>query len=408
MHAIILSISTLAYALYIYSFPLSFYNDDSLFLARGIMEFSIIDFSPHFPGYVSLILLGKGINFFLHDAKLSLFILTASLSILTPVIIYLYVRLISNAKVALSSFVLIITSPYLVNYSLSLLSDCVGFFFLITSLYLMKKKEFKLSGVILGIALFSRPSYFVFYIAGAIYFYIKQKEAIKPILFGLIIISLFFVAVIYITNGNLFFIEAQRFIIGHFTIWGNGQFSTHSWFENIVHFENLPFILLFFCLPLKKEFYLLYTLFIAYFIWIIFGQNPENMRHLIPLAFFASVFIAQRFSKYILILIAIFNLTVTLNYLEKYSPLEQIIQSFDEKEHIIITNRGVEVFRNKDFIVLDKFYRSRVKAFEKKNKNKDNSIYISADANEFKKPTVYKGRFLGERSLYLTQKKDYK
>ena len=66
---IFIGITTLCYAFYIFSYPPSFYNDDSLFLTNGINHFSTIDFSPHFPGYPALIILGKFINLFLNDAK---------------------------------------------------------------------------------------------------------------------------------------------------------------------------------------------------------------------------------------------------------------------------------------------------------------------------------------------------
>ena len=68
---------TFLYGIYILSFEASFYNDDSLFLSRGIDTFSVIDFSPHFPGYVVIIILGKFINLFINDSRYSLFLLTS-------------------------------------------------------------------------------------------------------------------------------------------------------------------------------------------------------------------------------------------------------------------------------------------------------------------------------------------
>lgn len=399
---IVLIISIIAYAYYIYSFPVSFYNDDSLFLARGILEFSVIDFSPHFPGYVSLIILGKFINFFINDENLSLFILTSFSSILIPLAIYLYVKKIVNEKVAFISFFLILTSPYLVNFSLSMISDSFGFLFLIVSMYLIEEKKFKTSGVFLSIAFFARPSYLIFYLTGLIYLYIKNRDSLKSIIYTFILTSIFFLGFIYITNGNLYLIEAKRFIVGHFTIWGSGQFSSHTWLGNIFSFENIPFILLLFCFPLKKEFLFLYSLFITYLLWIIFAQNPENLRHLIPIIFFASIFIAKQFEKkiYIFPLIILFNLSITLSYSQKESPLEQIIQELDNTKNVVVSNRGIEILRDKDFVVLDKFYKNKVKVFEKKK----DLIFLSADENEYKNTEGFSGRFLGERELYFKEK----
>lgn len=396
---IVLSISIITYAFYIYSFPVSFYNDDSLFLARGILEFSVIDFSPHFPGYVSLIILGKIVNFFINDENLSLFILTSFSSILIPVSIYLYVKKILNEKVAFISFFLILTSPYLVNFSLSMLSDSFGFLFIIVSMYLIEEKKFKTSGIFLSIAFFARPSYLIFYLTGLIYLYIKNRDSLKSIIYTFILTSIFFLGFIYITNGNLYLIEAKRFIVGHFTIWGSGQFSSHTWLGNIFSFENIPFILLLFCFPLKKEFLFLYSLFITYLFWIIFAQNPENLRHLIPIIFFASIFIAKKFEEkvYILSFIVLFNLSITLSYSQKESPLEQIIQELDNTKNVVVSNRGIEILRDKDFVVLDKFYKNKVKVFEKKK----DLIFLSADENEYKNTEGFSGRFLGERELYF-------
>ena len=58
-YKIIAYIFTLFYAVFILNYEPSFYNDDSLFLTRGIDNFSVIDFSPHFPGYVVIVILGK-------------------------------------------------------------------------------------------------------------------------------------------------------------------------------------------------------------------------------------------------------------------------------------------------------------------------------------------------------------
>ena len=65
-YKIIAYIFTLFYAVFILNYEPSFYNDDSLFLTRGIDNFSVIDFSPHFPGYVVIVILGKFINIFVN------------------------------------------------------------------------------------------------------------------------------------------------------------------------------------------------------------------------------------------------------------------------------------------------------------------------------------------------------
>ena len=242
---IFIGITTLCYAFFIFSYPPSFYNDDSLYLANGIAYYSIIDFSPHFPGYPALIILGKFINFFIQDAKMSLFILTASCAILTPLVIYLIVVQIINNKAALIAFFLTLGSPYLLNLSLTMLSDSVGLFFFFLGLYLLQKSHYKSCGFVLSLALFSRPSYIIFYVVGLIYLIVYKKESIKPtltfFLFGVVLFLLF----IFINEGTLYLTEAKRFIFGHFNLWGTGQNSEDTWAAQLFDLTNLIYILLF-------------------------------------------------------------------------------------------------------------------------------------------------------------------
>ncbi|NQY54473.1 MAG: glycosyltransferase family 39 protein [Campylobacteraceae bacterium] len=191
-YKIFIGISTLAYAYFIFSFPASYYNDDSLFLRNGIINFSVIDFSPHFPGYASLILFGKSLNFFLQDAKESLFILTATYAILLPLVVFLYIKKIHNENIAFISYLLTLSSPYLVNLSLSMLSDSMGLFFLFLSLYLMEDKKYKLSGLMVSIALFARPSYLILFLITFIYLMFLKKESLKKIFISFFITSVFF------------------------------------------------------------------------------------------------------------------------------------------------------------------------------------------------------------------------
>ncbi len=103
-YKIAIGVLTLLYALFIFSFSPSYYNDDALFLARGIDSFSIIDFSPHFPGYPFIILAGKFINIFINDSTYSLFILSSLCAILLPFILFLYMEKLSDSKVAFVVF----------------------------------------------------------------------------------------------------------------------------------------------------------------------------------------------------------------------------------------------------------------------------------------------------------------
>jgi len=397
----VVSISTFVYALFIFAYPASYFNDDSLFLTNGIKNFSIIDFSPHFPGYPSVVIFGKIIDFFIHDAKQSLFILTALSAILLPLVIFLYTKELQDEKTAFIAFLLSITTPYLMNISLDMLSESVGLLFFFLGLYALELKKNRLSGIIFAVSFFSRPSYLIFFIAGFIYLYLFKRDSLKPVLIWFLSTSALFLLFVFINNGMLYFHEGVRFIEGHFSLWGRGQNSELSWFDNIFSFVNMPYIFLIFLLfKQERRFTLLYLLFVCYFLWILFAQNPDSLRHVIPLIFIANIFLSIYLKKMplILFLILSFNIFHILQYDEKISPIEQIAKNRALTERIIIANRGIEILRTVyNYRVADNYYGESAKYL-----NEQNRVYIITA----KKPKeadyeIYKGRFVGEKTLYL-------
>lgn len=396
-------ISTFVYALFIFTYPASYFNDDSLFLAEGIKNFSVIDFSPHFPGYPSIVIFGKIINFFINDAKYSLFILTALSAVFIPFVLFLYTKKIQDEKTAFMVFLLSLTSPYIVNLSLSMLSDSIGLLSLFLGLYLLELNKNRLGGIILAVSFFSRPSYFVFFIAGLLYLYIFKKDSLKPILVYFFSTSAIFLLFIFINNGMLYFYEGARFVEGHFSLWGRGQNSDISWFENIFSFVNIPYIFLIFLLfRQERKLMLLYMLFVFYFCWILFAQNPDNLRHMIPLVFIANIFLAFLLDKTPILpfLIAVFNLFYTLSYDAEISPIEQIAKEIDSSDRIVIANRGVEILRSVyGHRVADGYYHESAKYLNENNK----TYIITAQKPKEAAYGIYKGRFIGEKKLYLVK-----
>ncbi|MDD5371837.1 MAG: hypothetical protein PHO62_00240 [Sulfurimonas sp.] len=452
-YKIIIGISTFVYAVFIFTYPASYFNDDSLFLANGIKNFSVIDFSPHFPGYPSVVIFGKIINFFIDDAKYSLFILTALSAILLPLVLFLYTKKLQNEKTAFIVFVLSITTPYLMNLSLCMLSESVGLLFFFLGLYFLELnflhnlktrfqikfgmtrflsfsnheftnchpeltnchpeldsgssfaknllKKQRLSGIIFAISFFSRPSYFIVFIAVFIYLYIFKKDSLKPVLVWFFSTSVLFLLFIFINNGMLYFYEGVRFVEGHFSLWGRGQNSELSWFDNIFSVINIPYVFLLF-LPFKQEkkFMLLYILFVFYFCWILFAQNPDSLRHIIPLVFIANIFLATYLKKanILLFLILSFNIFHILKYDEKISPIEQIAQNIALTDRIIVANRGIEILRTVyNHRVADNYYHDSANYLNEK----DTVYIITAQKPKEASYEIYKGRFVGEKTLYL-------
>ena len=400
-YKIIAYIFTLFYAVFILNYEPSFYNDDSLFLTRGIDNFSVIDFSPHFPGYVVIVILGKFINIFVNESKYSFFLLSSLCAVFLPLLMFFYVKNFADEKKAFIVFLISISSVYLMNLSLSMLSDSVGFFFFFLSLHMYELKKNKLTGFAFSVALFSRPSYFIFFVIGFIYIYFTNKKSLKEILIYFLFGTFLFLSYTFFYNGYLYIEEAIRFTQGHFELWGVGQNSDIKWIDNILKFENIPYLLLIFSIfSFKKEYIFLWILFLSYFIWMIFAQNADNIRHMIPLVFLANIIIGVSIKNKTLILVSflIINLYAHSFYKEKFSPIENIAKYVNNNELMIITNRGVEILREKlENKIIDGYYKNSANFIA----NNKKSLIITTNKPKDKNYKEFKGRFIGEHNLYL-------
>lgn len=400
-YKIIAYIFTLFYAVFILNYEPSFYNDDSLFLTRGIDNFSVIDFSPHFPGYVVIVILGKFINIFVNESKYSFFLLSSLCAVFLPLLVFFYVKNFADEKKAFIVFLISISSVYLMNLSLSMLSDSVGLFFFFLSLHMYELKKNKLSGFAFSVALFSRPSYFIFFVIGFIYIYFTNKKSLKEILIYFLFGTFLFLSYTFFYNGYLYIEEAIRFTQGHFELWGVGQNSDIKWIDNILKFENIPYLLLIFSIfSFKKEYIFLWILFLSYFLWMIFAQNADNIRHMIPLVFLANIIIVLSIKNKTLILVSflIINLYAHSLYKEKFSPIENIAKYVNNNELMIITNRGVEILREKlENKIIDGYYKNSANFIA----NNKKSLIITTNKPKDKNYKEFKGRFIGEHNLYL-------
>lgn len=404
IYRVILGISTLIYASFIVNYPPSFYNDDSYFFVQGIEHFSVIDFAPHFPGYPSVILLGKLINFFLEDATLSFFILSSFCAVLLPWVIFEYISKMKNEKIAFLAAIFTISSPYLMNLSLSMLSDSIGLFFLFLSLNILERNYYKATGILVALSFFARPSYFVIYLAGLVYLKLYKQEAVKPVFIYFCLTSIFFIVFLLSNDGFLYIKEAFRFIVGHFQLWGTGQNSDVTWWDKLFIIENLPYILLIgIIFKFDKKYSLLYFIFFFYFIWIIFAQNPDNTRHLIPLIIIANILLAAIVQQQtsLIIIIIVSHLFFLSSYQEKSSPIDQIAKKIQHTNRIIISNRSIEILRNiYHFQVADNYYQASSKYLID---NKPTYI-ITTKVPKNRSYLTFKGRFIGESNYYLIEK----
>ena len=154
----------------------------------------------------------------------------------------------------------------------------------------------------------------------------------------------------------------------------------------------------------------------CWFAWIIRGQNPENIRHLAVFSLLLPIICAQLIEHFYqtqrmrpALYILSFILLVTLGYhsikqftQQRNAPVLQVTQFFKtmNKQQIIISNYNIDNLRHNlpQHVILDRHYQSSSNylaqqlGYWRLSSNKLNSGGLVA---------LFKGRFLGERSLYL-------
>lgn len=173
-----------------------------------------------------------------------------------------------------------------------------------------------LGSLFLGISLGARLSYFpfVFLWMGVLLYYAFYRihletncifSGFSGLFFG---IGLWFIPQLYCTGINQFFHHALFFTRGHFTDWGGSALTFGGWGRavclmqsfweyglgacrhNYRYSRDIPPMILLFSLSFafryfpsgsKRFFCILYA--IPYTLWIAFGQNVANSRHLLPL-----------------------------------------------------------------------------------------------------------------------------
>jgi hypothetical protein len=141
-------------------------------------------------------------------------------------------------------------------------------------------------------------------------------------------------------------------------------------------------------------------LFVSYLCWILAAQNPDNIRHLIPLVFIANIFLAEQLknSNILIFLIVSFNIFNILKYDAKLSPIDQIAKNIAGTDRVVMANRSIEILRTLyNHRVADNYYSQSADYL-----NKENKVYVITT----KRPQniiyeKFEGRFIGEKSHYL-------
>ena len=291
------------------TFPVALDSDDALNFAHGVVRFSVLEFSPHFPGYPAFIWLVRLINLAVDDPARA--VQWASLfgtALIAPLAAGLAVKLWQRPSLLAPVWLLVLALPLTPTLALSGLSDGPALAAWLGALLALSHRKPALAGLLLGLLLALRPSYFVLALLPLWLGLHHKGERIRFVL-PIALVGLASLLFVWQADGWAYFGEGRRFTDGHFTLWGNTA-AAHgdrllSWARTF-NAQLTPLWPLavgaLLVLPLWQRskgqatalspLWPLYWL--ALLLWTLFGQNPDNPRHLAPLSLLGIVLLAGR------------------------------------------------------------------------------------------------------------------
>ncbi len=294
----LLALLQLAWLGWLLTFPVALDSDDALNFAHGVTRFSVLEFSPHFPGYPAFIWLARLINLAVDDPARA--VQWASLlgsSLLAPLAAFLAVRLWQRPSLLVPVWLLVLALPLTPTLALSGLSDGPALAAWLAALLALQQRKIALAGLLLGLMLALRPSYFVLALLPLWLGMAQQGTRVRFVL-PIALVGLACLLFVWQADGWAYFSEGRRFTDGHFTLWGNTA-AAHgdrllSW-ANTFNDQLTPLwpllmgALLILPLwqrskdhnPAPSVLWPLYWLVLL--LWTLFGQNPDNPRHLAPI-----------------------------------------------------------------------------------------------------------------------------
>ncbi|MBA8783307.1 MULTISPECIES: hypothetical protein [Aeromonas] len=302
-----LALLQLAWLGWLLTFPVALDSDDALNFAHGVVRFSVLEFSPHFPGYPAFIWLARLINLAVDDPARA--VQWASLlgsSLLAPLAAFLAVRLWQRPSLLVPVWLLVLALPLTPTLALSGLSDGPALAAWLGALLALQQRKIALAGLLLGLMLALRPSYFVLALLPLWLGMAQQGTRVRFVL-PIALVGLACLLFVWQADGWAYFSEGRRFTDGHFTLWGNTA-AAHgdrllSW-ANTFNDQLTPLWPLLMgallILPLWQRSKdhnatpsVLWTLYwLALLLWTLFGQNPDNPRHLAPITLLGLVLLA--------------------------------------------------------------------------------------------------------------------
>ncbi len=371
----LLALLQLAWLGWLLTFPVALDSDDVLNFAHGVVRFSVLEFSPHFPGYPAFIWLARLLNLAVDDPARA--VQWASLlgsSLLAPLAASLAVRLWQRPSLLAPVWLLVLALPLTPTLALSGLSDGPALAAWLAALLALLHRKAALAGLLLGLMLALRPSYFVLTLLPLWLGMAQQGNRVRFVL-PIALVGLACLLFVWQADGWAYFAEGRRFTDGHFTLWGNTA-AAHgdrllSW-ANTFNDQLTPLWPLLMgallVLPLWQRskdhnaaptvLWPLYWLVLL--LWTLFGQNPDNPRHLAPITLLGLVLLAgwlPRRGVELIALAGLLLLAVTFTP-ARPSAMVQAARVAEKNCPALVTQWGVRLLRETTTLpVTDGWYR---------------------------------------------------
>ena len=397
-------------ALWLWQQPNLLASDDALFFSRGLRFFSVIEFSPHFPGYPAFIWLGQALLPITENSAEAILFATRGSSLLLPWLSYGLLRATGCSPTnALLGFLLCITEPLLLGLGLQGLSESPALCWLAAACWAIYCRQYSLAGLVFGVCLATRPSYAPIVLPLIMWFICYQPECRRRLLLGVGFIALISLGFVLTHDGTGYFIEGWRFVDGHFSLWGNSMLMAsqqQSWFQTVAgYYGNGPALLItlsyitaatLFSLsnrhflyqhsadlennaasPLSMRltkktrqpaktvnFYYLnrglmitVILLISGLTWTLIAQNPDNLRHMAPIIWTGIILIClllNRFNHSTQWLVAIVLTGASVWHMQqqlRWNPtppaIHQAIEWLSNRQpNMLVSNHGIELLRH--------------------------------------------------------------
>ncbi|MFP8965809.1 hypothetical protein ACKC9G_04455 [Pokkaliibacter sp. CJK22405] len=279
-------------------FPWQLDSDDEVNFARGVVNFSVISESPHFPGYPGFILAARFFSLLLTPVQAIIATSTAGV-ILTAIALYFALVTRLSPWLALCAVVLVLLHPLSAALALSGLSDslAIGLSFLSLGFLLRAKscRYLLLAALFSALMLTVRPSYFAIAAALVLIGAGRAASGGRESFFLLwlavhLLIGALVLLYVLSRDGLGYFSEGWRFTQGHFLLWGNTAIESgaaqavsrseqwRQFFAGIIPLWLWP-LLLFGGFAARKQHGWLWLGLGVVLLWTLLGQNPRNLRH---------------------------------------------------------------------------------------------------------------------------------